>query len=340
MLRAAAAAAAVGVRGRAAASLRPAVALSVARLSSSSAAAAAADKPFKRVGVIGAGLMGHGIAQVLAQAGYAVSLLDVNADSLKKGVSMMEESVRRVAAKQVKEGKLDDAGAKARVADVMGRVDVRTSDMKQFIASQPDFVVEAIVENLDVKRKLFKQLGAETPAHVVLASNTSSFPIKEMAVASGRPAKVVGFHAFNPPQVMQLVEVVSTDATDADTLERTMALAKSAGKTPIKCKDTPGFVVNRILVPMIAEAIKLYDRGVADAESIDTAMKLGAGFPMGPLYLCDYIGLDTCKAILDGWIRDHPSEGFFVPASLERLVKEGKLGRKTGQGFYKWPSKA
>jgi len=292
--------------------------------------------PFTRVGVVGMGLMGHGIAQVAAEAGFPVTACDTSRASLDKGLAMIEESLKRATGKAVSKGQLSQADADRKVRETLARIDVRTDDVSRLASSGVDLVVEAVVENLAVKRSLFEKLGRETAKHAVLASNTSSFPIEELSAASGRPAKVVGVHLFNPVQVMPLVEVVATKHTDADTMERAVAFVRAVGKTPVKCKDTPGFIVNRLLVPYLAEAMAMVDRDGVDPQDVDTAMKLGAGHPMGPLRLADYIGLDTCLSILKGWVDKYPGQGFFVPACLERLVKEGKLGRKSGQGFYKW----
>ncbi|MEM7518683.1 MAG: 3-hydroxyacyl-CoA dehydrogenase NAD-binding domain-containing protein, partial [Planctomycetota bacterium] len=196
---------------------------------------------------------------------------------------------------------------------------------------------EAIVEDLDVKKSLFKELGEICKPETILASNTSSFPIAEMGEASGRPERMVGLHFFNPVQLMRLVEVVRTDKTDEDVFAAARGFGEACKKTPVSCKDTPGFVVNRLLVPYMTQALLMLERGDATKEDIDAAMQFGCGYPMGPLTLTDYVGLDTTLSILQGWVERYPNEpAFAIPKVLEQKVKEGKLGRKTGEGFYKW----
>jgi 3-hydroxyacyl-CoA dehydrogenase len=282
----------------------------------------------RKVGVIGAGLMGHGIAQVAAQGGCDVVVVEEKQEFLDKGLKRIDGSLSKLAEKAKEKGQTFDAAA------VRGRI-TGTLDKKSL--ADADLVVEAIVEDLDVKKKLFQELGAICKKDAILASNTSSFPIAEMAAASGRPDRFVGLHFFNPVQLMKLVEVIRTDKTNEDVLAQARAFGEACGKTPITCKDTPGFVVNRLLVPYMAEAMKLAERGDASIPDIDVAMKLGCGFPMGPFELTDYVGLDTTLSILQGWVKRYPNEAAFrIPALLEQKVKEGKLGRKTGQGFYTW----
>jgi 3-hydroxyacyl-CoA dehydrogenase len=197
--------------------------------------------------------------------------------------------------------------------------------------------VEAIVADLDVKTKLFAELGGICKPATIFASNTSSFPIAAMAKASGRPKQFVGLHFFNPVQLLMLVEVVRTHDTRDEVFAAARAFGEACGKTPVACKDTPGFVVNRLLVPYMADAMKMLERGDATTQDIDNAMKLGCGYPMGPFELTDYVGLDTTLSILQGWVKRFPDEpAFKIPSVLEKKVKEGKLGRKTGEGFYKW----
>ena len=288
----------------------------------------------KKVGVVGCGLMGHGIVQVAAQGGCEVVALETEQGFLDKGLGRVDKSLAKLAAKNVEKGKMDQETADAWVAEVRGRITGSTN--RQDVADC-DLVVEAIVENLDVKKELFADLGKICKPETVFASNTSSFPIGEMATASGRPSRFVGLHFFNPVQLMRLVEVVRTDDTDEDVFAAARAFGEACGKAPVSCKDTPGFVVNRLLVPYMVQAIDMLDRGDASKEGIDTAMQFGCGYPMGPLTLTDYVGLDTTLFILQGWTERYPNEpAFKIPASLERLVAEGKLGRKTGEGFYKW----
>ena len=288
----------------------------------------------KKVGVVGCGLMGHGIVQVAAQGGCEVIALETEQAFLDKGLARIQKSVAKLASKQVEKGKLDEAKAKEFVDGTLGRI--KGSTNKADLADC-DLIIEAIVENLDVKKTLFAELGKLCKAETVFASNTSSFPIGEMAEASGRPERFVGLHFFNPVQLMRLVEVVRTDKTDDNVFAAARAFGEACGKSPVSCKDTPGFVVNRLLVPYMTQALLMLERGDASKEDIDTAMQLGCGHPMGPLTLTDYVGLDTTLFILQGWKERYPDEpAFEVPAILERLVAEGKLGRKTGEGFYKW----
>lgn len=288
----------------------------------------------KKVGVVGCGLMGHGIVQVAAQGGCEVVALETEQAFLDKGLARIQKSVAKLAEKQVEKGKLDDAQAKAFVEGTLARI--KGSTNKADLADC-DLVIEAIVENLDVKKTLFAELGKLCKQDTIFASNTSSFPIGEMAEASGRPSRFVGLHFFNPVQLMRLVEVVRTDKTDENVFAAARAFGEACGKSPVSCKDTPGFVVNRLLVPYMTQALLMLERGDASKEDIDTAMQLGCGHPMGPLTLTDYVGLDTTLFILQGWKERYPNEpAFEVPKILERLVAEGKLGRKTGEGFYKW----
>ncbi len=288
----------------------------------------------KKVGVVGCGLMGHGIVQVAAQGGCDVVALETEQAFLDKGLARIDKSVNKLAQKQVEKGKLSADQAEAFVKDTLGRIEGTTDKAK---LADCDLVIEAIVENLDVKKALFAELGGICKPETIFASNTSSFPIKEMAEASGRASRFVGLHFFNPVQLMRLVEVVRTDDTDEDVFAAARSFGEACGKTPVSCKDTPGFVVNRLLVPYMTQALLMLERGDATKEDIDTAMQLGCGYPMGPLTLTDYVGLDTTLFILQGWKQRYPDEpAFEVPAILERLVAEGKLGRKTGEGFYKW----
>ncbi|XP_072392333.1 hydroxyacyl-coenzyme A dehydrogenase, mitochondrial-like [Diabrotica undecimpunctata] len=286
----------------------------------------------KNVTVIGGGLMGSGIAQVAAQAGQSVILVDLNADILKKSETSIQTSVGRVAKKLHKE---DAAAAKKFVEETTGRIKYCPDPLKAL--DKADLVVEAIVENIGIKHKLFKSLDEAAPANTIFASNTSSLSISEIASVTKRKDKFGGLHFFNPVAVMKLLEVIRIPETSEETYKAMMEWGKSVGKVCITCKDTPGFVVNRLLVPYLAESIKLFERGDASAQDIDTAMKLGAGYPMGPLELADYTGLDTTLFIIDGWHKKFPENPLFEPpAILRKFVAEGKLGRKTGQGFYNY----
>jgi len=282
----------------------------------------------RQVGVIGCGLMGHGIAQVAAQGGCDVVVVETEQKFLDTGLARIDKSLAKLAEKaKEKGGTFDAAGVRARITGSLDRKAVADCDL----------VVEAIVENLDVKNQLFRELGHICKPSTIFASNTSSFPIALMAKASGRPQQFVGLHFFNPVQLMKLVEVVRTDETSDEVFAAARAFGETCGKSPVACKDTPGFVVNRLLVPYMAEAMKMLDRGDATAQDIDTAMKLGCGYPMGPFELTDYVGLDTTLSILQGWVKAHPNEpAFQIPKALEEKVAQKKLGRKSGEGFYKW----
>jgi 3-hydroxyacyl-CoA dehydrogenase len=287
----------------------------------------------QKVGVVGCGLMGHGIAQVAAQGGFDVLVVETEQKYLDSGLARIDKSLAKLAEKAVEKGKPADQ-AKADSAAVRARIR-GTLDRKAL--ADRDLVVEAIVENLELKRELFADLGKICSQDAILASNTSSFPIAEMGKASGRPAQMVGLHFFNPVQLMRLVEVVRTPATSDEVFAAARAFGEACGKTPVACKDTPGFVVNRLLVPYMVQSLSMLERGDASAADIDAAMKLGCGHPMGPIELTDYVGLDTTLAILEGWVKAHPKEtAFAIPAVLKKKVSEGKLGRKSGEGFYKW----
>ncbi|KAJ0174873.1 hypothetical protein K1T71_009981 [Dendrolimus kikuchii] len=303
----------------------------IARSFSSSAV----NSAIKNVTVIGGGLMGSGIAQVSAQAGQNVTLVDVSSDVLAKAQKSIGTNLGRVAKKVYKD---NPAQGEKFVSESMSRI--KTSTDPAEASKTADLVVEAIVENMSVKHKLFKQLDEAAPSHTILASNTSSLSINEIASVVKRKDKFGGLHFFNPVPVMRLLEVVKGAETSEATYKSMMEWGKAVGKTCITCKDTPGFVVNRLLVPYICEAIRLYERGDASARDIDIAMKLGAGYPMGPLELADYVGLDTNKFILDGWHKKYPNQPLFKPIPLlDKLVSEGKLGVKSGEGFYKYDKK-
>ncbi|KAF9805928.1 hypothetical protein SFRURICE_004140 [Spodoptera frugiperda] len=304
----------------------------IARNFSSSSAMQSA---IKNVTVIGGGLMGSGIAQVSAQAGQNVILVDVSSDVLAKSQKSIGANLGRVAKKVYKDKPQE--GEKF-VSEAMARI--KTSTDPSEASKSADLVVEAIVENISVKHKLFSQLDSVAPNHTIFASNTSSLSINEICSVVKRKDRFGGLHFFNPVPVMRLLEVVRGAETSDATYKTMMEWGKAVGKTCITCKDTPGFVVNRLLVPYICEAIRLYERGDASARDIDTAMKLGAGYPMGPLELADYVGLDTNKFILDGWHKKYPDQPLFNPIPLlDKLVSEGKLGVKAGEGFYKYDKK-
>ena len=277
---------------------------------------------FPHVLVVGAGQMGGGIAQVLAGSGRRVSLHDAAPGAVERGLASMGKSLERLAAK----------GAEIDPDDVLGRV----TRVEGIVPA--DLMIEAVVEDQAVKEAIFREADSVLPEEAVLSSNTSSIPIASLAAATSRPDKVIGMHFFNPVPVMALVEVVSTKETSAETRAAVVELAQELGKTPAQANDFPGFVSNRILLPFINEAVWALHDGVADPEAIDTIAKLGFNHPMGPLALADLIGLDTCVAILEV-LRDGLGEERYEPCPLLREhVAAGRLGRKSGAGFYSYES--
>lgn len=286
----------------------------------------------KEVVVIGGGLMGAGIAQVAASTGHKVTLVDISQQVLDKSNARIAESIRRVAKKQFAED--PEAGAKF-VDSSLSNMHVDTTVDKAIVTA--DLVLEAVIENMELKQKLFAEYDDKAPAKTIFASNTSSLPIAEIASATLRLDRFGGLHFFNPVPVMKLLEVVRIPETSDDTFDTMVAWGKAMKKKTVDCKDTPGFIVNRLLVPYLMEAVRLVERGHASPKDVDLAMKLGAGHPMGPFELADYVGLDTTKFIMDGWSKAYPEEPLFRPSPLQdRLVAEGKFGRKTGEGFYKY----
>lgn len=284
----------------------------------------------KRIAVLGAGLMGHGIAQVAAQIGkYDVNLRDIEQRFVDSGMSMIKESLNRFA----KKGQLSEEETKA----VLGRIHPML-DLKESV-SNADIVVEAAPENMELKKAIFREVDAHAPAHTIIASNTSSVSITEMASATKRPEKVCGMHFFNPPQLMKIVEVIRGARTSDETVQTVLDAAhKMEKETVLVKKDSPGFIVNRILIPALNEAVAVYWEGIADRDDIDKAIKLGLNWPMGPLMLLDYIGSDTTLAIAEVLTKEldpkfHPTTG------LKQMAKAQLLGRKTGKGFYDWTQK-
>eukprot|EP00608_Synchroma_pusillum_P007005 CAMPEP_0198430466 /NCGR_PEP_ID=MMETSP1452-20131203/13587_1 /TAXON_ID=1181717 /ORGANISM="Synchroma pusillum, Strain CCMP3072" /LENGTH=299 /DNA_ID=CAMNT_0044150905 /DNA_START=14 /DNA_END=909 /DNA_ORIENTATION=+ len=279
-----------------------------------------------KVGVCGLGLMGHGIAQLSAAAGYQVVALDPSPAALDAGRARIVASLRKTLEKKAaKDPSLQVAEEEAAI---MGRLSF-VNDMADL--GDCDLVVEAIKEDLDLKKSFYQELGGIAKPECILASNTSSLPITAMGVASNRPELFLGVHFFNPVQLMKLVEVVRTDSTAPEVFDTCTAWVRSLGKTPVSCKDTPGFIVNRLLVPYLVQAILMVERGDATIPDVDVSMQLGAGHPMGPLHLADYVGLDTMLSIMEGWSAAHPSEAtFVVPRLLAAKVASGHLGRKTG----------
>jgi 3-hydroxyacyl-CoA dehydrogenase len=288
----------------------------------------------EKVGVVGCGLMGHGIVQVAAQAGLQVVAAETDRKALDAGIARIEKSLAKLAEKAAEKGQkpLEQGRAEAAATRARIRPSLELADL-----AACDLVVEAIVEDLGTKKALFAKLGSLCKRETIFASNTSSFPIAEMGDASGRPGRMVGLHFFNPVQLMKLVEVVRTPNTEDEVFASARAFGEACGKVPVSCKDTPGFVVNRLLVPYMVQALLMLERGDATKEDIDAAMQHGCGHPMGPITLTAYVGLDTTLSILEGWCQRYPQEpAFQVPKVLREMVRQKKLGRKTGEGFYKW----
>lgn len=277
----------------------------------------------RKVAVLGCGLMGSGIAEVCAKAGYDTTVREVNDELAQKGRAAIEKSLGRA----VEKGKLE---ASAR-DEILGRITMTTqlADLKDC-----DLIIEAVTENLDTKNEMFRELDRVCPEHTIFASNTSSLTIAAMAAATNRPHRFVGLHFFNPVPVMKLVEVVRSIATDADAFRVAYDFASSLGKTPIEAKDTSGFVVNRLLVPYMLDAIRCLEQGLASMEDIDTAMTLGTGYPMGPFVLCDFVGIDTLYYISEIMFEEFREPRFAPPPLLRRMVTLGYYGRKTKRGFY------
>lgn len=279
----------------------------------------------ERIAVIGAGQMGNGIAHVFAQHGYDVAMIDVSADALAKGRATIEKNLDR----QVKKGTLDVAAKDA----TLGRLSSHT-DLGAINGAA--LVIEAATENVDLKYRIFGDMDRLAADGAILATNTSSISITDIAARTKRPEQVIGMHFMNPVPVMQLVEVIRGLATSDETTQRVLALAQAVGKTPVEVNDFPGFVANRILLPMINEAVFALMEGVGTAEAIDTVMKLGMNHPMGPLALADLIGLDTCLAILEVLHTGLGDPKYRPCPLLRKYVAAGWLGRKSGRGFHSY----
>ncbi|MED3788047.1 3-hydroxybutyryl-CoA dehydrogenase [Peribacillus frigoritolerans] len=279
----------------------------------------------QKVMVIGAGQMGSGIAQVCAMSGYEVLLHDLKDEYVEKGLGTIAKNLSR----QVEKGKMESEEKDA----ILSRL---TSSTNLKNAAAADLVIEAAVENMEIKTRIFAELDEITPRHVILASNTSSLPITEIAAATKRPEKVIGMHFMNPVPVMKLVEVIRGLATADEVYQEVEKMAESLNKVPVEVNDFPGFVANRILMPMINEAIYTLYEGVATKEAIDDVMKLGMNHPMGPLTLADFIGLDTCLYIMETLHQGLGDDKYRPCPLLRKYVKAGWLGKKSGRGFYEY----
>ena len=282
----------------------------------------------KKVGVVGCGVMGAGIVQVGAQAGYQVVASEINDTLLNKGLSLINSILTKDVAKQ----KITEADKTATLARIKG-----TTDMKDF--ADCDLVIEAVIENMDLKRKIFSELDKICPPQTILASNTSSLSILDMAVATKRPDKVLGIHFFNPVPLMKLVEVIKTIATSEETAVAGCKYAESTGKTVVVAKDTPGFIANYLMVPQLLNAVRILEKGIASKEDIDNAMKLGLNHPIGPLALIDLVGVDVVSFIANAVYAETKDPQFIVPTTLQKMFTAGWFGRKTGKGFYDYQKK-
>jgi 3-hydroxybutyryl-CoA dehydrogenase len=279
----------------------------------------------RTVGVVGCGLMGSGIAQVAAEAGYTVVVREVSHELAQRGLGRIESFLR----KSVEKGKL----ASGRLTEILSRLSgtTRLADL-----AGCDLVIEAVVESLDAKRAVFAELDRACPPSAIFASNTSSLSITSMAAVTGRPDRFVGLHFFNPVPLMKLVEVVRSPLTAPTTFDEALAFARSLGKTAVRATDRAGFIVNRLLVPYLLDAVRALEAGVGSVPDVDEAMKLGCGHPMGPFTLLDFIGLDTALFIADIMFEEFREARFAPPPLLRRMVQAGMLGKKSGRGFYDW----
>lgn len=279
----------------------------------------------KKVGVVGIGTMGSGIVQVSAQAGYDVLVVDSADEFLKRGMATID----KVMSRNIEKGRITQEEKDA----VMARI--KTSTRMEDLADR-DVVVEAVFENLELKKGIFAQLEKICRKDTILGTNTSCLSIMDLAVQTTRPEKVVGLHFFVPPQVMKLLEIVRTIATDDETMEASRKWGENLGKTCVTAKDTPGFIVNALMNPYLLDAIRMYEAGIASREDIDTAIRLGLNYPMGPLTLCDFAGVDIVKFVADSMYEQTKDPKWIAPVLLCKMVTAGWLGQKTGKGFYEY----
>ncbi|MGA2368368.1 MAG: 3-hydroxybutyryl-CoA dehydrogenase [Dehalococcoidia bacterium] len=279
----------------------------------------------KKIGVVGCGLMGRGIAEVSVKSGYDVVVSEINKELLDKGMAAINQSL----SKAVEKGKISESDKAAALGRIKG-----TTDMQDF--KDCDLVVEAAIENLDLKKKIFADLDKICKPDAILSTNTSCLSVMDVAAMTKRPDKVIGCHFFNPVPVMNLLELVKTITTSEETLSMATGWGKSLGKTIIVAPDRPGFIVNRAFLPYIVEAFEMYEQGVASKEDIDIGVQLGLNHPMGPLTLADLLGLDTLLFIMDAIYAETKNPKFIAPVLLRKMVTAGHLGRKTGKGFYNY----
>ncbi|MBC2722402.1 3-hydroxybutyryl-CoA dehydrogenase [Desulfosporosinus sp.] len=283
----------------------------------------------KKIAVLGAGTMGAGIALVAAQAGFQVILRDVSEAFVLKGLKIID----KILSKAVEKGKLSAEDKSGILGNLKGVYDANelAEELKD-----TDLIIEAIVENMSIKKSVYKEFDAQCPEKTIFASNTSALSISELAAATTRPQNVIGMHFFNPANIMQLVEVIAGAATSKETVETVNEFVKAIGKVPVQVKESPGFIVNRMLVPLINEAAFIYMEGIATPEDIDAAMKLGANHPIGPLALGDMIGLDVCLAVMETLYTEFGDPKYRPCPVLRKMVRAGFLGRKTEKGFYQY----